>query len=181
MGLSYLSSTHIKHLVSFSTKEAEGVGGDEEGAAHVGEDGEPKAGDAHEGEEEDDGFEAQGDDHVLFDDGHGLSGVVNEPGESGEVIGHKGNVCSLYGGVGTCGTHSDGHISTGQCWRIVHPITDHGNSLVFILGQGRDDVQFILGEEFAVPGGEGEHACDSTCSAFVVASEHNQFIDTRSF
>jgi len=80
-------------------EEAQPVEYDEERRAHIGSDGHPEGGESEHGEDDEDDFESQREDDVLFDDVERSAGMSDEPREFGQVVGHEGDVGSLDGGV----------------------------------------------------------------------------------
>jgi hypothetical protein len=73
-------------------QQAQAVGDDQQGRAHVGGDGHPERRPTEKGQQDEYGLDAERESDVLLDGAQRAASVMDEPGESRQVVGHEGDI-----------------------------------------------------------------------------------------
>src|SRR5690606_26807935 len=73
------------------------------------------------------GEDDQREDEVLGDDTAGASSDGDGGDDSGEVVGHEGDISGLEGNVAAGGAHGDPDAGRREGWGVVDAVADHGH------------------------------------------------------
>src|SRR5680860_525855 len=111
-------------LTGLEAQQPQGVGGHDDRGAGVGEDGRPEAGDAKQGGDQEDGFEAEGEGDVLADVAHGGAGELDEVADARGVLAQQRRSGGFERDVGAA-AHGDADVGACQGGGVVDAVADH--------------------------------------------------------
>jgi hypothetical protein len=110
-------------------EQAQAVHNDNHSTAFVAYNTDRKRDDTDQGQRDEDRDGAQGDDQILANDCAGALTETERSQEVFEAIVHEDDVRLFERRVRTTGAHGNSHVSGGKARRVIHTISDHGNSL----------------------------------------------------
>ena len=92
-------------------------------------------------EDEEDGFQREGEGDVELDNADGAAAERDGFGDFAEVVLHERHVGGFDGGVGARTTHRDADRCNSQCRGIIHTIANHGDYIRFLIA--RPSLEFL--------------------------------------
>ena len=159
-----------------ASKEAQGVGGNEQRGAHVGEHRQPEGDEPGEGDRHEERLHRDGEEDILADDAHGLPAEPDDEGEARQIVRHQGNVGGLEGDVGAGGAHRHAHGGSGERRSIIDAISHHRHMLV-ARDQVMDYLHLLLWKELGVELIDAQLSRYGGGRAGVIARQHHRALD----
>ena len=155
--------------------------GDEQGGAHVRNDGHPHRPPAQQYDDEKDKFNANAQRHINANRAHGGAAQAHGKGQSTQVGIHQGDICGLHRLRGACRTtNRNADIGGSQGWGVVNPIANHCDRAMFPL-QAANRCQFIGGQQLGTHISYPHLAADCVGRALVVARQHDDLCNAGGF